>query len=161
MIITVPNALDTRICDDVIVLGRYAKHSDIPGRQVYRFDVIDEQENETFEAVAGIIRDTTAQHGLLTPYRWIMLMRYESGQGLIHRHRDTYGPTREYEASTFSTLIYLNTVHNGGETVFFFDDEELVVKPVAGTLLIIPGDVEHEARKAIGQDKYVLLSRHN
>lgn len=161
MIVTVENALDEATCRDVIALGHYAKHSDIPGRQVYRFDLIDESENESFAAVSRTIRDTAVEHGFLSPYRWIMLMRYESGMGLIHRHRDTYGPTPEHEAASFSVLIYLNTVHEGGETVFFFDDGEFVVKPVAGKLLIIPGNVEHEARKAVGQDKYVVLSRHD
>lgn len=88
-------------------------------------------------------------------------MKYPAGIGLIYRHKDTYGPTAEYEKKSYSMLLYLNDIKEGGETVIFDGDKELIIKPEPGKLLIMSGDIEHEAKRPISNDKYVLLSRHN
>ena len=57
-------------------------------------------------------------------------------------------------------MIYLNSDFEGGETVFFENDEELIVSPEVGRLLIIPGDIPHEARMPVGGNKYIALARY-
>jgi hypothetical protein len=57
-------------------------------------------------------------------------------------------------------MMYLNDGFEEGETAFFEGEEELIVAPKPGTLLIIPGDIEHEARIPKGKNKYISIARY-
>ena len=69
-------------------------------------------------------------------------------------------PDPEVPRTNFTLMMYLNEGFEEGETVFFEGEEELTVVPKAGTLLIIPGDIEHEARMPKGKNKYISIARH-
>ena len=68
--------------------------------------------------------------------------------------------THLYETATrrFVVQAYLNTIKEGGETEFLYQNKR--IKAVQGTLLIFPAGYTHVHRgnPPIGQDKYILTS---
>jgi hypothetical protein len=57
-----------------------------------------------------------------------------------------------------SGVIYLNTVENGGETSFPYQDKK--IKPVQGSIAIFPSNFAfpHEALNPIGKPKYIAAT---
>jgi hypothetical protein len=82
------------------------------------------------------------------------LLHYRDGEGYYKEHIDE-GPGLN---RAFSAVLYLNTVANGGETVFTGLD--LAVKPVAGRLLMFPSNYLfiHEALTPVGSDKFAIVT---
>ena len=58
-------------------------------------------------------------------------------------------------------MIYLNNVHEGGETEFLYQSER--IKPVAGKIVIAPADFLHTHRgnPPISNDKYIITGWFN
>ena len=74
-------------------------------------------------------------------------------------HRWHYeNASHESATRRFVAQAYLNTVEQGGETEFLYQNKR--VKAVQGTLLIWPAGFTHVHRgnPPIGQDKYILTS---
>lgn len=162
MIQEIDNFIGQELCRKIIKLGKFPHLSNSKDKQYYYLEFINRSHTASdIHKLIDAYDEQTNKISPFFPYRWIMLMRYPEGQGTIYRHKDTYNSDAEYEANTYSMLLYLNDVEEGGETVIFDGKNELIIKPKAGKLLIMSGDIEHEARKPIGQDKYVVLSRHN
>jgi len=157
----VENVLSKEECKKIIESSPFLKESLINNKQQYEMDMINKESGKNFYPLIDIFDKYTLLHNPDIPYKFIMVMRYKPKKGIIVRHKDTYGPTPEYEKKSYSILVYLNDIEEGGETVFFVDKKEIIVKPKAGRLLIIPGDIEHEARTPQKINKYVALSRHN
>jgi hypothetical protein len=157
----VENVLSTNQCKKIIKSSSFLKESLINNRQQYEMDMINRESGKNFYPIIDIFDKYTLLHNSNIPYKFIMVMRYKPKKGVIVRHKDTYGPTPEYEKKSYSILVYLNDVEEGGETVFFVDKKEIMIKPKAGRLLIISGNIEHEAKTPISGNKYVALSRHN
>lgn len=58
-------------------------------------------------------------------------------------------------------LFYLNTVEEGGETEFFFpNDQNRLVKPIQGQVVVFPPNWQfpHRGRKTISGNKYIMSS---
>ena len=58
-------------------------------------------------------------------------------------------------------LFYLNTVEEGGETEFFFpNDQNKLVKPIQGQVVVFPPNWQfpHRGRKTISGNKYIMSS---
>jgi len=68
-------------------------------------------------------------------------------------HELVFGPRR-----IMAVLIYLNTVEEGGETVFLY--QNVAVKPVQGRLLLFPTSYSfvHAGRRPISNQKYVIVN---
>jgi hypothetical protein len=157
----IENVLSENQCKKIIQASPFLKESLINNRQQYEMDMINRNSGKDFAPLIDVFDKYTLFHNPEINYKFIMVMRYQKNKGIIVRHKDTYGPTPEYEKKSYSILIYLNDVCEGGETVFFVDNKEIVIKPKTGRLLIISGDIEHEAKTPISNTKYVALSRHN
>lgn len=162
MIEEIPNFASPDFCQELIKSGKFAMTSNIYDKQYYLLDFITKESSiPVFNKLIDLFDKKTNSIIPFFPYRWIMLMKYPKNTGVIYRHKDTYGPTEEYERKSYSMLLYLNDIEDGGETVIFDGDKELIIKPESGKLLIMSGDIDHEARRPISDDKYVVLSRHN
>lgn len=162
MIQEIKNFISPDDCKKIIESGKFAMASDISDKQYYLLDFIDRKSDvPIFHKLLDLFDDQTNKIVPFFPYRWVMLMKYPKNTGVIYRHKDTYGPTEEYERKSYSMLLYLNDIEEGGETVIFDGDKELIVRPESGKLLIMSGDIDHEARRPVSDDKYVVLSRHN
>lgn len=84
------------------------------------------------------------------------LLWYTAGQGFYKPHSDSYGSSR-----TFSAVLYLNDVSEGGET--HFEHFNISVKPKAGRLILFPANFSylHGAKKPISNDKYAVVTWFN
>jgi hypothetical protein len=160
-VIIVPDAISREFCDEIIQATTFPAGTFLTAAQHYDIKMLERGESDVYDKLIDVFDYWTQQHDPTIPYRWIMVMRYQDGEGTITRHCDTYVPSKELQAKTYSLLIYLNDIEDGGETRFFTERGQWDVQPKAGTLVIIPGDIEHEARISSGQDKYTVLSRHN
>jgi hypothetical protein len=157
----VPNVLDPELCKKIIENTEFPIGSYLTEAQHYDIKILSRGDNDAYDKLIKVFDDWTNIYNPSIPYRWIMVMRYQDGKGTITRHKDTYNQSNEIEKETYSLMFYLNDVQDGGETRFFTEKGEWDIKPTAGTLVIIPGDVEHEARIPLGQEKFIALSRHN
>jgi hypothetical protein len=58
-------------------------------------------------------------------------------------------------------LFYLNSVEEGGETEFFFpNDQNKLIKPIQGQVVVFPPNWQfpHRGRKTISGNKYIMSS---
>lgn len=78
-------------------------------------------------------------------------LHYTKGDGHYTLHHD--GAKRIY-----STILYLNTVEQGGETEFV--NHGISVAPVAGTLIFFPAwhPYAHQALPPLSEDKYAVVT---
>lgn len=157
----VPNVLDSNLCEKIIKNTKFPTGSYLAEAQHYDIKILSRGINDDYDKLISVFDEWTETYNSSIPYRWIMIMRYQDGEGTITKHKDTYDQSSEFEKETYSLMFYLNDVENGGETRFFTEGGEWDIKPKAGTLVIIPGDIEHEARIPVGQEKFIALSRHN
>ena len=70
---------------------------------------------------------------------------------------------RDYTSARrfLACLFYLNTVEEGGETEFFFpNDQNRLIKPIQGQVAIFPPNWQfpHRGRKTISGNKYIMSS---
>ena len=81
--------------------------------------------------------------------------RTRPGEGF---HKWHYEDSGEYQYRKLVTMMYLNTVEEGGETEFLYLRRR--VKPVQGRLLIFPAGFTHTHRgnPPLSADKYILTS---
>lgn len=63
---------------------------------------------------------------------------------MIHYTSGGYQQKHIHEESNYSYILYLNDC-NSGETIFYFDDGNVRVKPQKGKLILFPADSLHEA----------------
>lgn len=88
------------------------------------------------------------------------IRRYDENTGKYGRHVDVgdHASARRFLAFFF----YLNDVAEGGETVFFGNDdaEEMVIKPKRGTLVMFPPlwTLPHAGKTPISGPKYMVGS---
>lgn len=156
------NAVPRELCEQIISNSTFVIKARAGGGHHYDMDTYPERvTEEPFASLQSIFDEFTEKYGPTIPRMWMNIMRYEDGQGMIAKHADTHGPDKGKRKRSYTVMIYLNDVNNGGETVFFKSGkEELVVKPEAGKAVVIAGNVMHEARAPRGTDKYIALIRH-
>lgn len=154
--------LTKKQCDAIIKASSFAKETNIPDNQTYNVDFYNTEDPED-GAFAPLIAAFKKYHEQYNPElrRTIFaVMEYIADKGKIVRHQDSNDPDPEVPRTNYTLMIYLNDGFEEGETVFFEGDEELTVVPKTGTLLIIPGDIEHEAKMPKGKNKYISISRY-
>lgn len=85
------------------------------------------------------------------------LIRYPQGVGFMRRHVDSYATSVVRE---LTTLLYLNTVEEGGETVF--PSQGIAVKPVQGRVVVFPSFwmFPHSSETPLTGDKYIAMTVH-
>lgn len=116
---------------------------------------------ENFDQFESVFMDDVIKH----IYRrdFIKVQKYLKGTGGYHHwHSEIFpDPDSAGEESLHRVLFfqyYLNTLGEGGETEFFY--QNLKVKPQQGRLLIAPAGFTHAHKGNIPQteDKYILTS---
>jgi hypothetical protein len=91
----------------------------------------------------------------------IQAQKYEVNKGgYPYWHSEVY-PQLEHNEALHRVLLfmfYLNDVHEGGETEFYYQQKKIA--PKKGTMVIAPGYFTHTHRgnKPISNDKYILTS---
>ena len=93
----------------------------------------------------------------LTTYETCQIQKYKKGEG----HYESWHVEVENLKSagrTFSMIVYLNDVYQGGETGFLYP--QLKVKPTKGALVIFPSAFPfvHCGYKPISNDKYIIAT---
>lgn len=155
--------LTKKQCDAIIKASGFSKQTNIPDNQIYNIDFYDAKQGPEGAPFAPLVAAFDKYHQEYNPAlkRTIFaVMEYIDGEGKIVRHQDSNDPDPEVPRTNYTLMVYLNDGFEEGETVFFEGEEELTVVPKAGTLLIIPGDIEHEARMPKGKNKYVSIARY-
>lgn len=92
-----------------------------------------------------------------TTYETCQIQKYKKGEG----HYGSWHVEIENLKScsrTFSMIVYLNDVEEGGETGFLYP--EMKVKPTKGGLVIFPSGFPfvHCGFKPISEDKYIIAT---
>jgi hypothetical protein len=84
-----------------------------------------------------------------------MIQRYLKGKGKYIYHNDFSINYENKSYRTITYLWYLNTVDEGGETVFFGDHK---IKPNVGTLIFFPASwcYPHTGKMPISSNKYII-----
>lgn len=79
----------------------------------------------------------------------------DDGAHHFHSHADAW--SMETASRQVSVIVYLNTVAEGGATVF---DDEIVVQPQAGRVLVFPSSLcfQHRGEPPTSDSKYVLVA---
>lgn len=149
-------------CDDIIKASKFVSVTNIPNNQVYNADFyVQDPEIKELLPLVSIFKKYSEEYDKDLQRSFMNVMEYVDGLGSIVRHQDTNDPDPSIPRRNFTIMVYLNDGFEDGETVFFENDEELIVEPKPGRLLIIPGDVQHEARTPRGKNKYIALARYN
>lgn len=83
------------------------------------------------------------------------VQKYVRNVGFFRPHIDSF-PSADNVCRVLSVIIYLNTVEQGGETVFPL--HEIAVKPVAGRIVVFPSLLTHphEGRPPYSDDKWIV-----
>lgn len=83
------------------------------------------------------------------------VQRYQRNQGYFREHVDSF-PSADNACRVLSFILYLNTVEQGGETVFPLHAE--AVKPLAGRIVVFPSlfTHPHEGRPPYSDDKWII-----
>lgn len=92
-----------------------------------------------------------------TTYETCQIQKYKKGEG----HYESWHVEIENLKSsvrTFSMIVYLNDVEEGGETGFLYP--EMKIKPTKGGLVIFPSAYPfvHCGYKPISNDKYIIAT---
>jgi hypothetical protein len=155
------NVLTKRQCNAIIKASPFAMSTNIPDGQIYDVDFYTtDPENSVFAPLTSAFKKYSDEYNPELRRTFINVMRYVDGIGKITLHQDSNDPDPEIPRTNFTIMIYLNDNFENGETVFFENGEELVVVPQTGKLVIIPGDIDHEARIPVGGNKYIALARY-
>lgn len=126
-------------------------------------------------------KNLTIYHNYYDPVEWFYLyqtiwryadqyaktnnIRYNAIEPLqvVHyeKNNDFYDIHSDYGAGTnrsFSAVLYLNNVINGGET--YFDKFDISVKPEPGRLILFPSNYPytHAAKPPVSNDKFVVVT---
>ncbi len=83
--------------------------------------------------------------------------RYDPGER-FKRHSDGHYRRDNGEVSRFTFMVYLNDGFEGGETIFHFPGDPIVVRPATGQALLFQHSLLHEGAAVIAGRKYVLRS---
>ena len=84
----------------------------------------------------------------------LQILHYLRSDGWYGRHFDAGPPNRR----VISSVLYLNTLNEGGET--YFHDFDISVKPKAGSMVVFPSNYAyaHSAKSPISEDKFVAVT---
>lgn len=154
--------LTKKQCDAIIKASGFVNKTNIPENQTYNVDFygLDNNVPKALEPLVTMFEKYHQQYNPNLKRTIFAVMEYIDGEGVIVRHQDSNDPDPDVPKQNYTLLVYLNDGFEEGETVFFDGDEELTIVPKTGTLLIIPGDIEHEARIPKGKNKYIAISRY-
>jgi hypothetical protein len=172
-----PNVLGLNLCQALIKLLETSPEMQmrVDNHQRPRFSQISLQRMKADERLLDPVTQAMKQcfqryaHALPTfakyfPHRFSLeqfrVKRYRNdGVDVFEDHVDVsdYISARRFLAC----LFYLNTVKEGGETEFFFpDDQRKIIKPIQGSVVVFPPNWQfpHRGRKTISENKYILSS---
>lgn len=99
---------------------------------------------------------TYSRRGIFYQYSGIgerMSMAYYKN-GKVNQHKDK-SYYRDGKRGLLSLLIYLNDNYQGGDTIFYPNNEKITVKPKTGMACIFDMDILHECMLVDGE-KYAL-----
>jgi hypothetical protein len=90
---------------------------------------------------------------LLNPY----VRMYKPGPG-VNPHKDHYFYSEDSETKypEYTAMIYFNNDYEGGELEF--TDLKICLKPLPGSLIIMPGDIVHAVKDILSGNRYMIMS---
>jgi hypothetical protein len=127
---------EARVCDGFVVAGgagHAAVFNELPS--------IIEEYARMYEKEMGI-DPKEMEH--------VQITKYKKNEGYFSQHSDGMG-------RTYSVILYLNEVENGGETRFY-GEFPYIVKPQPGKLIFFSSDLMHEATVPESGDKYIAVT---
>lgn len=94
-------------------------------------------------------------HTHFLQYDEFMIQKYTKSDGKYVYHNDAFIDFNKNRYRVFTYLWYLNTVTEGGETVFW---DSYKIKPEAGKLVLFPAcwTFPHTGKMPISNDKYII-----
>lgn len=86
-----------------------------------------------------------------------IIQKNEKNKGFYHSHNDFMISKKDNTYRYATIIIYLNTLTEGGNTIFWDEYKE---QPVAGKLIIFPSNwtFQHEGEMPISNDKYIITA---
>ena len=94
-------------------------------------------------------------HAKFLQYDEFMIQKYDKLDGKYIYHNDSFIDFNKNRYRVFTYIWYLNTVTEGGETVFW---ESYKIKPEAGKLVLFPAcwTFPHTGKMPISNNKYII-----
>jgi hypothetical protein len=80
----------------------------------------------------------------------MQFIQYDKNDGIFKRHND--GSFRK-----ISALLYLNSLDQGGETIFYTNPIQSI-KPEPGLLVLFNPEIDHEALMPISDNKHIVVT---
>lgn len=127
--------------------------------EVAEFDnnkFIDKQLSEKFfDLVNRHAVNKLGDNTLYGANKYIMTGKYIKNQQFgIHTDTGLYFNLKENVQSKYTLLIYLNDDYEGGETVFYLNDEKIIIKPQKGKAIIFDMQIPHSSNLINNGIKY-------
>jgi hypothetical protein len=86
---------------------------------------------------------------------WWLVRDYAAGS-VMTAHEDAYSYVKDGENEVkpiFTILLYINDDYEGGE--IHFSNENVTIKPEAGSVVIFPSNLSHEVKTVISGNRYM------
>lgn len=160
--------ISPELCNSIIqdFKNREALQHDAPSVRGYRYLSNTEMNHDLIQAYESEL-DNVIQHYLIkVPYSWegmasfkretpYNVQHYQPGNYYSAWHCENNGEP-DFIRRNLAYMTYLNTVNDGGETHFLYQD--LKVKPVAGLTLVWPAYFTHTHKgvPAPSESKYII-----
>jgi hypothetical protein len=84
-------------------------------------------------------------------YNWLVLKRWNIGSKMGPHFDGSYGKENKLE---FTAILYFNDDYEGGE--LYFNDQNILLKPEAGSMVVFPGSFTHEVKEIKGNYRYMM-----
>jgi prolyl 4-hydroxylase len=113
--------------------------------------------NYFYQKIENKLKDNNINISILRPNNLIMTGKYTNNQEFgLHTDTGLYYNKETNEKSRYTLLIYLNDNFNGGETEFYDDNFNSILKiiPKKGKALLFDIDMWHKGNQLIHGEKY-------
>jgi hypothetical protein len=147
--VDIKNTFDIKSTSDIPLGPLRDKYLELDERVYKSLKVISEAYIEHFDWLKN------APNLVDTGYLWQM---YEANEGFYKEHIDGENWTSGVDKRLLAFVVYLNTVEEGGETYFRY--QNVSVKPVKGSVAIFPTSWTHphQAMMPISNHKLIISS---
>lgn len=120
------------------------------------FDAINDKENDNIYKILGNYKELLNKLDINYEKSKsnLAVSRYPEGS-FFEKHYDL-PRKKSNKTNTYKLLVYLNDNFKGGETIYYYNDKIIKVKPQKGKALIFNLDLYHEGSKIEKGEKYII-----